>query len=237
MSYVIKFRDDSSSLSHYGIKGQRWGVRRYQNEDGTLTPEGQKRYNQKEQVKSNIKYGVAAALGSLGALGSSGIAGLAAGVEAKADLEDPGQRPTKDTYEDTAAGKSQLKADQAAYDAKKQAYNEKMKVSSSLGNESPKIKRTTDAVAESIINSTKKKDLDRLKNSVDVSKISDDKLRKTVNRMQLERQYLSLTTPETTKGAEIAKGVINVVGGLGAVAVTGLNIVLLSQLIKRNRSR
>ncbi len=33
-----------SELYHYGIKGQRWGVRRYQNEDGTLTPEGKKRY-------------------------------------------------------------------------------------------------------------------------------------------------------------------------------------------------
>lgn len=33
-----------SELYHYGIKGQKWGVRRYQNEDGTLTPEGKKRY-------------------------------------------------------------------------------------------------------------------------------------------------------------------------------------------------
>ncbi len=33
-----------SELYHYGIKGQRWGIRRYQNEDGTLTPEGKKRY-------------------------------------------------------------------------------------------------------------------------------------------------------------------------------------------------
>ena len=31
-------------LSHHGIKGQKWGVRRYQNEDGTLTIEGKKRY-------------------------------------------------------------------------------------------------------------------------------------------------------------------------------------------------
>ena len=35
----------SNELCHWGIKGQRWGVRRYQNKDGTLTPEGQKRYN------------------------------------------------------------------------------------------------------------------------------------------------------------------------------------------------
>lgn len=31
-------------IAHHGIKGMRWGVRRYQNPDGTLTPEGIKRY-------------------------------------------------------------------------------------------------------------------------------------------------------------------------------------------------
>lgn len=34
-----------SYLVHYGILGQKWGVRRFQNEDGTLTPEGIKRYS------------------------------------------------------------------------------------------------------------------------------------------------------------------------------------------------
>lgn len=32
-------------LIHYGIPGQRWGVRRFQNEDGTLTPAGKERYS------------------------------------------------------------------------------------------------------------------------------------------------------------------------------------------------
>ena len=31
-------------LAHHGIKGMKWGVRRYQNPDGTLTDEGKKRY-------------------------------------------------------------------------------------------------------------------------------------------------------------------------------------------------
>ena len=31
-------------LAHYGIKGQKWGVRRFENEDGTLTPQGRARY-------------------------------------------------------------------------------------------------------------------------------------------------------------------------------------------------
>lgn len=32
------------ALYHHGIKGQKWGVRRFQNEDRTLTPAGKERY-------------------------------------------------------------------------------------------------------------------------------------------------------------------------------------------------
>lgn len=34
----------SDELMHSGIKGMRWGIRRYQNPDGSLTPAGRKRY-------------------------------------------------------------------------------------------------------------------------------------------------------------------------------------------------
>lgn len=32
-------------LAHYGIRGMKWGVRRYQNKDGSLTAAGKKRYS------------------------------------------------------------------------------------------------------------------------------------------------------------------------------------------------
>lgn len=36
-------------LEHHGILGQKWGVRRYQNEDGSYTDEGEKRYSNTER--------------------------------------------------------------------------------------------------------------------------------------------------------------------------------------------
>lgn len=42
-----------SELKHYGIHGMRWGVRRFQNPDGTLTALGKKRYGVSGGEKSN----------------------------------------------------------------------------------------------------------------------------------------------------------------------------------------
>lgn len=52
---------DGGYLCHYGIKGQKWGIRRFQNEDGTYTTAGKERYGTGgEKIrKAERKYGKA----------------------------------------------------------------------------------------------------------------------------------------------------------------------------------
>ena len=45
----------TKELYHYGVKGMRWGVRRYENKDGTLTPLGKQRYGHLEYAVNNAK--------------------------------------------------------------------------------------------------------------------------------------------------------------------------------------
>lgn len=69
-------------LYHHGIKGQKWGRRRFQNEDGSLTPAGKERYDddgdnnrvetpeeRKKRIARNVAIGAAAATVAIGAIG------------------------------------------------------------------------------------------------------------------------------------------------------------------------
>ena len=87
MTYIYTEHD---YLAHHGIKGMRWGVRRYQNEDGSLKSAGKKRYSsdvddeaaKKEQRKKTLKK---VAIGTAAVAGVLAIAGGIAYSKAKYD--------------------------------------------------------------------------------------------------------------------------------------------------------
>lgn len=53
---MYNWNDGTDVLVHHGIKGQKWGQRRYQNEDGSLTAAGKERYGYTGEVRNtNVK--------------------------------------------------------------------------------------------------------------------------------------------------------------------------------------
>ena len=91
----------SNELSHHGIKGQKWGRRRYQNKDGSLTPAGKQRYGSEENFESRYDEDVKA------------------GIRATKKLADGGKDLTRATkeYEGERSRKKQQKANKALEEA------------------------------------------------------------------------------------------------------------------------
>lgn len=44
---------ESNYLAHFGIMGMKWGVRRFQNDDGSLTPAGRERYGSGGKISTS----------------------------------------------------------------------------------------------------------------------------------------------------------------------------------------
>ena len=77
-------------LYHHGIKGMKWGVRRFQNKDGSLTPAGKKRYSPEELGRQPVPKGVS--------VKSDGSITISKGCSLQRLVSD-GSRPLKDlTY-------------------------------------------------------------------------------------------------------------------------------------------
>ena len=45
----------SNYIKHHGVKGMKWGVRRFQNADGSLTPKGKQRYGDKDNFEKQYR--------------------------------------------------------------------------------------------------------------------------------------------------------------------------------------
>lgn len=70
--YYSGAEHDTHSLEHYGVKGQKWGIRRFQNSDGTLTSAGKQRYGKSSNPRRDIRKDVKADIEKAYKLGKRG---------------------------------------------------------------------------------------------------------------------------------------------------------------------
>lgn len=161
-------------LYHYGIKGQKWGMRRWQNEDGTLTEAGRQRYG----VKSDAVY-----------VDQTNITTKEGKKQYEKDI-----RETHESIMDTIAA------------------------ARSIANESANLAAPSKG--------------SKLVNKKDYSKMSDEELRKKVNRLQMERQYGDLTGDNkyVMTGREKARATLQTIGSL--ISIVGGVVVIAYHINK-----
>jgi len=111
---------DQNELYHHGILGQRWGVRRFQNPDGTRTTAGKKRERESDEgSKKHIGRKIAIGVGAALAIGGAAYAISTGKVNVGSILQNFGSTPV------SSVPKKPSEATLAVLDANKQ-YKTKM---------------------------------------------------------------------------------------------------------------
>lgn len=196
---------DVGCLSHSGIKGQKWGVRRFQNEDGSLTEAGKRRY----------------------------LKGYAE-IEFQNNPHNP--ETDKDKY-DAFEKQRQEKLNNIGVDKFDKAKWEKDDQESQKAN--IEIAKELQKSANTVGNAINTNKGSKAINNKDYSKISDEEMKKRINRLTMEKQYGDLTgdTKYVMTGKEKAKEIFQTIGAALGIAVSALTVKMLYDNIKGNRAK
>lgn len=224
----------SYELYHHGVKGQRWGVRRYQNKDGSLTPAGkkQKRVNYAEEAKSMTDEELRSKINRMNL--ERRYSDLSGGKRSGKGF-DTASSITNFGRESVNASKTALKYD-TQYQMGKAGNNNELR--KSIASDARKMNSTLsiagtglDTVSKGISTARKIGDISykSKKTRIDqktLSTMSDSDLKKRVERMDLEQRYAGLKNETVSRGRASASEVIGVVGGVVGVGVGVASLAL-----------
>jgi hypothetical protein len=104
-------------LVHHGVKGQKWGRRRYQNADGSLTPAGRERYGSKENFEKQYPSEQKAAMNAVKKASDEGVKTARAGRELEAERTRKKQRKADKALEEATREKARQMSDQELREA------------------------------------------------------------------------------------------------------------------------
>ena len=222
----------SDELYHYGVKGMHWGIRRYQNYDGTRIGAGEKAAT---RVTPGMKSGRTFKSTVVGGQGgkATGTARLAAAnipekmgrssgsdssnASSDADKTSTGEKVFGPSYK-RGKGKENSSVAQETANHVLELNKANRDIIKNFKDADPKVKAEREKQERSLAKEAKK--------------MSDKELRDSINRIKMEREYVSLNSKETETGYDKALDILNKAEPFIKVAAEVAGLILLLYKIK-----
>lgn len=206
-------------LYHHGIKGMKWGVRRYQNKDGTLTSAGKKRRkaNYSDEVKSMSTDELRRKVNRMN------------NEQRYIDLTKSSSSPISKTADGVERATRSAGDVNKIYKATKGDNNPYSKLA---GHGIDATARTARLAKK--IDSTSRDARDAKEAKKRLEKMSDSELAQQVDRLNLEQQYSRLRDSDVRRGKLRANDVLDVAGDVLAIGASAVTIAVgIKKLMKK----
>ena len=220
-----------NELYHHGVKGQRWGIRRFQNKDGSLTRLGVARLGQKSSGNSSKPSKPISDSGS-----NRGAYSLATKFDSIAGGSS--SRSGKSGLLDKASGLAAIGIGAAAAGAMfkgGKTNKDALFTGGKKGSPAEKMLNSTKNITDSLgkgIDSRANKRAAKEAAKIDLSNASDQEIREYVNRYNLEKQFRQITAEQYSSGSSKTKAIVETVGTVASVGASIAAIVVAYNQIK-----
>lgn len=211
---------DRRELYHWGIKGQKWGQRRYQNKDGSLTPAGKKRYSkQTEDISSMSDQELRSKINRMNLEKRY--------INLSKNQNSRGNRALDNTAKAAGVGTDTGRIVKSGYEIKGRSST---KVD--IADKGLNVVANTARGAKKISNIAEDKRAAK-KAKTKLESMSDKDLQDVVNRMDLEQQYSNLRRETVNRGRVSASEVLDIVGSVVSIGASASAMAVSLYVLKK----